>query len=532
MKRIRYTLLLLGIMSAVMMSIPFLVPHTGILSLFGLVPLLCMERIASQHGVRRFWWWHYGTFVLWNAATTFWVGNATVGGAIFAILANSLQMSIIFEIFRWTRKRLSGVLPYIFLPAAWIAWEKWYLTLSQISWPWLVLGNSFAGSVRLVQWYSVTGTLGGSLWVWTSNLAIFGILLALSDGRWQNQLNIKAKAAAITSTAVVIFAPIIWSAVLWNNFEETSEPLDVVIAQPNFDPYQKFQSLTQDQQTAIIMGQITSALDGREDKPTLILTPETFTNDVIVGEVPSGKTYRRFASLADSHRGTNVLFGASSYELFDKKPSILAREINGKWYENHNSAIMVRGADDYDIYHKSKLVVGVEMTPYPKLFVPIDNLLGGVMGRNVGQKEVSLLNFEADGKTVPTGCAVCYESIYGEHCAKYVRKGARLLTVITNDAWWGDTPGYRQHLTYSSLRAIETRRDIARCANTGISAVINQRGEILSKTPWWEPAVLQGTVNLSDEITPFVRMGDLIGRLSVFVFILLLLASFVRIKKF
>ncbi|MBQ2549848.1 MAG: hypothetical protein II560_01385, partial [Bacteroidales bacterium] len=306
MKKIRYTMLLLGFLSAVMMSIPFLVPHTGVLALFGLVPLLCMERIATNSGLKHFWWWHYGTFVLWNAITTFWVCNATVGGAVFAILANSLQMSVIFGLFRWTRKRLGGVLPYVFLPAAWIAWEKWYLTLSQISWPWLVLGNSFAGSVGLVQWYSVTGSLGGSLWVWASNLAVFGIMVALSDGRWQKQFNIKAKAAAIASSALVIFAPMVWSAILWNNYEETSEPLDVIIAQPNLDPYQKFQSLTQEQQTAIIMGQFSSALEGKENKPRLLLTPETFTNDVVVGDVTSGKTYRRFASLTENYPGTNV----------------------------------------------------------------------------------------------------------------------------------------------------------------------------------------------------------------------------------
>jgi apolipoprotein N-acyltransferase len=169
------------------------------------------------------------------------------------------------------------------------------------------------------------------------------------------------------------------------------------------------------------------------------------------------------------------------------------------------------------------------MTPYPKVFVPIDNLLGGLMGRNVGQKEVSLLNFSYGGKTVPTGCAICYESVYGEHCAEYVRKGAKLLTVITNDAWWGDTPGYRQHLSYSSLRAIETRRDIARCANTGISAIINQKGQILESSPWWETAVIRSKINLTDGETFFVRNGDIAGRICSFMFLLLLLAMVVRL---
>ncbi|MBQ4286017.1 MAG: apolipoprotein N-acyltransferase, partial [Bacteroidales bacterium] len=128
----------------------------------------------------------------------------------------------------------------------------------------------------------------------------------------------------------------------------------------------------------------------------------------------------------------------------------------------------------------------------------------------------------------PVGCAICYESVYGEYCTGYVRSGARLLTVITNDAWWGDTPGYSQHLSYSSLRAIETRRDIARCANTGISAIIDQRGRILERSPWWEMSVIRGTVNLSDRQTFFVRYGDIPGRISVLVFLLLAALLLVR----
>jgi apolipoprotein N-acyltransferase len=146
-------------------------------------------------------------------------------------------------------------------------------------------------------------------------------------------------------------------------------------------------------------------------------------------------------------------------------------------------------------------------------------MLGGVMGRCVGQDDVSLLRFG----DVPLGCAVCYESVFPEYCSRYVRKGAKALAVITNDAWWGNTPGYRQHFSYSRLRAIELRRDIARCANTGISAFINQRGDVLSRTPWWQEALLEGSVNLSSEETFFVRYGDVVGRSACLVAALLLL---------
>ena len=178
-----------------------------------------------------------------------------------------------------------------------------------------------------------------------------------------------------------------------------------------------------------------------------------------------------------------------------------------------------------EIYHKSRLVVAVEKTPYPALFCRIDDCLGGVMGRCVGQDSISLLHFNG----IPVGCAVCYESVYGEFCTGYVKAGARLLTVITNDAWWGDTPGYRQHLRYASLRAIETRRDIARCANTGISAIIDQRGTIHKRTGWWEQEILGGRVNLNDRKTFFVTYGDIAGRVCSFVALLLAALFLVRL---
>ena len=196
----------------------------------------------------------------------------------------------------------------------------------------------------------------------------------------------------------------------------------------------------------------------------------------------------------------------------------------GLWVESHNSALMIDGTPQTEIFHKSKLVVAVEMTPYPALFCKIDDMLGGVMGRCVGQDQISLLH----AGDIPVGSAVCYESVYGEYYTGYVRKGARAMAIITNDAWWGNTPGYKQHLSYASLRAIETRRAIARCANTGISAIISPSGKILQPTPWWEQAVISGQLPLRDEVTFYVSHGDITGRVCTFIFVLLLLALAVR----
>lgn len=524
---------------AVMMSVPFLIPHTGLLALFGILPILCMDRIATLLEKKRVWIYHYSAFVLWNTFTTFWVCNATVGGGIFAILANSLQMSLIFGLFRWSKKKFTGSLPYVFLMVAWIAWERFYFD-AEISWPWLVLGNSFARTTWAVQWYEITGALGGSLWVWLCNLSIFGMLVSVSDGSWFGW-NIKAKSASLAGLCLLFATPLIISGLIGSRYQDSmissEENIDVLIVQPNIDPYNKFQAMTQSQQNGIFLSQAEKSLKYRKADstaaPLLLIAPETFTNDIICGDYGRSRTWKGFTNFLKEYPGVNILFGATSFEYIHAtdKPSYTARRIDDNlWYESHNSALMIDGTGRTEIFHKSKLVVGVEHMPYPRIFAPLDDMLGGVIGRSIGQEEISLLNIAGGSERIPVGCAVCYESVYGEYYTEYVRKGARAMTIITNDAWWGNTPGYRQHLSYASLRAIETRRAIARCANTGISAIISPSGEILQPTPWWKQAVIEGQIPLRDDLTFYVRHGDITGRVCTFLFILLLLALIVRFR--
>ena len=527
--RDKLVILALCLLSSVLLSLPWLVPGCGVVALVGFVPLLFADAIADQIHLKRFWLYCFASFVVWNAATTFWVCNATVGGGIFAVVANAAQMLLVWCIFRFSKKRLGGVLPYMFLAAMWIAWERRYFSVD-ISWPWLTLGNAFARSTRLVQWYEYTGTVGGSLWVWCVNLGVFGLVNALGSGMWHRWTR-AARISSVLAFVLVSVGPVVLSLSMYSNYVEKSEgTVDVLIAQPNFDPYEKFESLTQSQQTEILLGQYEEALADRDS--VLMLAPETFTSGLFLNSPLSCPTVQSSMELLRRHPGSGIIMGASSYDIYDTRsaPSILARQYGDRWIESHNSAISIDTAGIRDIYHKSKLVVGTELTPYPKIFVPLDNWLskkmgvGGLMARDVGQKEISLLRYG----NVPVGCAVCYESIYGEFCTGYVKKGAKLMTVITNDAWWGDTPGYRQHLSYSCLRAIELRRDIARCGNTGISCFIDQKGDIVSRTSWWDRETLPGTVNLNSEETFFVRNGDIAGRVCTLVFLLMLLLLVAR----
>ena len=392
--------------------------------------------------------------------------------------------------------------------------------------PWLVLGNALAGSTELAQWYEFTGTMGGSLWIWASNLFLFALAIRLPA-----RLPLRPRWALRIAGSCILLLPPALSLGMYALYREQEEgSVAVVIGQPNFDPYHKFESMTQAQQDEVLLRLFASAEGADSARATLFLAPETFTGSYfLTGVAEPNATSRRFADFLAQRPQSAILFGASTYDytVGQRAPSLTARKYYGGWLESHNSALLQDTSARVQVFHKSKLVVGTELTPFPKIFVPIDNQLGGVMGRCIGQPEVSLLHFG----DVPLGCAVCYESIFPEYCTQYVRKGAQAMTVITNDAWWGNTPGYRQHFSYSRLRAIELRRDIARCGNTGISAFINQRGDVLTRGPWWEEAVLEGRIALSSRQTLFVRYGDVVGHAACLVALLLLLLLLISLRN-
>ena len=178
-------------------------------------------------------------------------------------------------------------------------------------------------------------------------------------------------------------------------------------------------------------------------------------------------------------------------------------------------------------------MVGVELFPYRSIFEPllgnamID--LGGSVATLTPQKEVSV--FENPNIKVNVAPIVCYESIYGAHVIKYVRKKANILGIITNDSWWGNTQGHKQLLSYARLRAIETRRSVARSANSGISAFINQKGEIVSSLAYETKGALKGTVRANDTLTFYTKYGDFVARICYLVAGLLLLVGVFRRKS-
>lgn len=186
---------------------------------------------------------------------------------------------------------------------------------------------------------------------------------------------------------------------------------------------------------------------------------------------------------------------------------------DGSYYEAFNTAMALQGNNPPILYHKSKLVPGVEGLPswlgfMGKLF----DDFGGISG-SLGRSD-SAIAFGGSNNPYTAAPIICYESIYSNYVTDYVRAGANVLTVITNDGWWGNTPGYKQHMSMSRMRAIENRLWVARSANTGISCFINPTGEVLQAQPWDTQAVIKQNISPNTEPTFYARYGDWMSRLA------------------
>ena len=255
---------------AALASVPFLIPHCGWVALFAFVPLLKFADLCDGGTVKHKGWMLYLAFVLFNLATTFWINWISVPGAFFAITLNALQMWVIFRVFQWSRKYFKGGLGYLLLLTMWIAWERGYQN-TEISWPWLILGNSLATSPKLAQWYEFTGFLGGTLWIWLSNIFIYETAKALrrkSKTKYDN----RGKIALCAVTAILLIAPPTASLIIYNNYQETDSPLEVVAVQPNIDSYtEKHGGLSQEVQDERMLNLVRTQIT---DSTDYVITPE------------------------------------------------------------------------------------------------------------------------------------------------------------------------------------------------------------------------------------------------------------------
>ncbi len=526
--------LLLSLLSGLLLSLSWYW-HLTVFIFFAFVPLLIIEdklSISTEFKRTRLslFAYSYLSFLTWNLLVTWWVVYASLGGASLAFICNSLFMALIVLIYSAIKKRMGKFAsPFLLIPL-WLAWEHFHTTWD-LTWTWLSLGNVFAYQTSWVQWYEFTGVSGGALWILLVNGIVFNTL--------KSTPSLKLWSPALLKIAAAILLPILFSYAVFF-FRSTAsgtiqQKSHVVIIQPNIDPYnEKFYLDYQSQ----FFKALRLAKPYLNEQTDYLILPETFItddiNDALVNTDVAVQWFRD--SLISKYPKLKIVTGANTYSFFDndQKPSSTARkdDQSGKYYDVFNSAVYI-SRTSAQIYHKSKLVPGVERMPFPALFKPLESLainMGGTMGSLGTQEERSV--FTDSSSHLSVAPVICYESVYGDYNTGYIRNGANFIFIITNDGWWEDTPGYKQHLNYARLRAIENRRQIARCANTGISCFIDEFGNLNDETPWWKEAVISKNLTPLSALTFFSRFGDLISYSAILCSLMLILANiYLRIRK-
>jgi apolipoprotein N-acyltransferase len=296
------------------------------------------------------------------------------------------------------------------------------------------------------------------------------------------------------------------------------------VVQPNFEPhYEKF-NLPDEVQLGRY---IDLSLRFVDTSTSYLVFPETSFGYCDVDQLDSYPIVRSLTALTDTFPGLKIVCGMDLFKLYQPVPNLpkSVRKTGRGLMEIYNGAVQIaQGQSQIPYYKKGKMVPGAEAFPFRDFLGFLEPLFHRFNGTVEGlgtQPERSV--FYNQDSTVVVAPLICYESVYGEYCTDYVKKGAQALFIMTNDGWWDDTPGYRQHLAFASLRAIELRRAIARSANSGSSAFIDIYGKVQQATGYNSAEVIKDNVELRTETTFYVQFGDYIYKIAVAILLFILL---------
>ncbi|TJZ61411.1 apolipoprotein N-acyltransferase [Sphingobacterium olei] len=498
------------------------IPYSSILLFVGFVPLLiACERVMRSSLAKKgqkIFTLAFITGFIWNTASIYWVFHAMNAylPAWISILISlipfglaPLLMAAVFRLYYQLRKRNTIFLSFSGLISFWIAYEYLH-QLWDLSFPWMTLGNGFANFHQLIQWYDITGVYGGTLWIWLANILIF--LLAWQRISKTESLSTKKLVISISATVLI---PSVISIIQYTSYEEHINPSEIVVVQPNIDPYGKFGHIPPEDQ---LLNLITLSEGVAKPNTEFFIWPETAISargGINEEEFRSYPAYLQITNFLDKYHNGNVLSGIESHRIFSDQATHTVRPYADMFIDSYNASVLIDRSSKLQFYHKSKLVPGVEQMPFGgalSFMKPLFDHFGGTTGGYGSDPEPTVF-YSASG--IGAAPVICYESIWGDYVAQYVKKGAQFIAIVTNDGWWKNTSGKDQHLQYAKLRAIENRRWVARSANTGISGFINQRGDIVQKTAWWVPASLSQEINLNEELTVYTKLGDVIVYLSI-----------------
>ena len=435
---------------------------------------------------------HFAVTVSWIPHVMIEYGGLTVPtswAAYVLLIAYLALFPAAFGVAVVVLHRRFGPRALFYAPMLWVTSELGRIYLFT-GFPWELLGYSQTPMLPIAQVASLFGVLGLSALVVLGNAALAYGVLGGDRRRWR----------PLAGAALVVLGSVGFGT--WrlqdDGLNDAGAPLRVAAVQGNVAQREKWNPAFRD---SILGNYLALTRTAVEDGAQLIVWPEAATPFAFNRDPVGAAPIRRLARDA----GVHLLIGTTHVTLDDEP----------RYY---NAAVMVDDAGEMaGVYRKHHLVPFGEYVPLRRALFFVSPLVETVGDFSAGPGPEVL---SMDGH--PVGTAICYEIIYPGLVRGFVTQGSRLLTTVTNDAWYGRTSAPYQHFQQASMRAIEQGRFLVRAANTGISGAVDPYGRVLASTPLFESHVITVDVRLLDHRTLYSRIGDLFAYACAAVTVILL----------
>ena len=455
-------------------------------------------------------------FLVASLGTVWWIYHATAIGLLFVLGYHMVFYGLPWCVYYFLRTRFGNVISYVGFVASWLSLEQinFDSTIWQLSFPWLSLGHGLAALAPWIQWYEYTGVLGGSFWICLVNVLTYHTLFL--GRRWPMAVGWIAS----------FLIPLSLSLYRYVHYSEQGQPVEAVVIQPNFDNYTERNIYSP---LYVPVGEqvqrfIRLSLPQLSPTTQLLVWPETSLNLYLDVHRPlNNRNMEVITNFLKAYPNLQLLTGASTLAFKqDSGQSCTDDGIEQKF----NSALFINASCQTDVYHKTKLLPFAEYIPYMDT-LPIGfkrwileqvNKIAGIVPDFSPGRHITLFRLGQSALIAPI---ICYESLYSSFIGQFCKKGAQLLTIITNDGWWGDTSVYHQHFQFSRLLAISHRRSVVRSATTGSSGFISQRGDIIGRIPKRVSQAAQQVVLANDQLTFYTLHGNYLGCLAKWIVVLL-----------
>ncbi|NUM61969.1 MAG: apolipoprotein N-acyltransferase [Ignavibacteriaceae bacterium] len=494
---------LLLILSGIILGIsfpPFPFPFT-LLIFVGLIPyFIVIKRRTTLASISS------ATFLfslVFSLITIYWVGSWSSEADPYLMLAGvalllvyPCVMLIPSTLFYLTRKVFPKFDAIWFFPLFWVTLE-YLLTQTDLRFPWLLLGHGLAKFNLFIQGADIVGTNGLSLIAAYLNVLLFKSFFEKNSER-------KFRLKPLLIAVFIFLCMIIYGIYKTSTFRISERKVRIGIVQPNLNPWDKWST---GNLSDLLNMYLTLSQKCVDEGAEVILWPET-----ALPVYAFGGTYPMVENSIYNFLDTNhvsLLTGMPDI-IYDLNQNNIPEDSKysgpgNYYYRTYNAVLGLNpGSRNIQRYGKMKLVPLGERVPFVDQFAFLGDLLKwgvGITGWNIG-KDTTVFKIKNEKiDTIKVGGLVCYESVDPVFVTAFVQKGAELITVVTNDSWYGKSSGPYQHKDFAMLRAVENRRSVVRCANGGVSCIINAKGKILAETEMFEKTTLVGEVPLQDEKT-------------------------------